>query len=130
MNHDIELEEHVLTTEDFATSAELERLKSASDFDWPTVPETQTVLRTTTTNAKRAHYSPEPIATLLTSPSRVSHHSQSRIFSPTSLSNPLSPSLPNPSWPFTSAREARYFAHYIQELSPWVRWATTSTKMR
>lgn len=121
VNHEIELEEHVLTTEDFPTSAELERLKSAQSFDWPSAPETQTVLRTTTTNAKRAHYSPEPISGLLTSPSRVSQHSQSRLLSPTSLLNPLSPTLSStPSWTFASAREARYFAHYIKELSSWV----------
>lgn len=114
-----ELEGHVLTTEDFATSAELERLDSAQSLGWS--PETQTVLRTTTTNAKRAHYSPEPPPPMLESPSRISDRSRSHMFSPPNLLSPTSPTLlTSPSWPFTSAREARFVAHYIKELSPWV----------
>lgn len=114
-----QLEDHVLITEDFATSAELERLDSAQSLGWS--PGTQTVLRTATTNAKRAYYSPEPPPPVLESPSRISDRSRSHMFSPPSLLNPTSPTLlTSPSWPFASAREARFVAHYIKELSPWV----------
>lgn len=116
-----EIQEHVLTTEDFATNAELERLESGQSFGWSSALEKQTVLRTTTANAKRAHYSPEPLPELIQSPTQVSQRSQSGIFSPSSLANPISPTLSSgPSWPFTSAKEARYFAHYIKDLSSWV----------
>lgn len=116
----LELGEHVLTTEDFATSAELDRLDSAQSLGWS--PGTQTVLRTNTVNTKRAHYSPEPPLPMIESSTRTSDRSRSHMFSPPSLLNPTSPTLlTSPSWPFASAREARFVAHYIKELSPWVR---------
>lgn len=54
------------------------------------------------------------------SPSRPGSRRLDDLFPSTDLLSPISVPSFKPSWPFDSQHEARLFAHYIKEISPWV----------